>query len=322
LSALSELPSLESETPDPTPDADAPEAPAPEGSAEAEDQADSEPPPDSTDPEEDEAARRDWPGKAKRRVSQLTKQKKDLQTQLDEANRLLAERETELASAKTAEPAPPPPAEPEPAPAEPAATAQPVVGGMVTAEEMRLSEEISTLNRALKKIRENPNGLDVNGQSLSAEDLLELHDEYISSLSAAKGELRKHRSDMAAYGQRLNAAAAQAHPWLKNKADPRTVILEKIVRNYPGAQAFPGFRKVLADAIAYEAIQEQARKGAAPAARSTAPPPRQPARPAAAPVETAAARPNMANKYQRWEKSGSEADLKELLPDLVEARAG
>jgi hypothetical protein len=192
---------------------------------------------------------------------------------------------------------------------------------MVTAEEMRLSAEIATLNRALKRIRENPDGIEVNGQTLGPDDLRELHDEYISSLSAAKGELRRHQSDVAAYGQQLNAAAAQAHPWLKNKDDPRTVTLERILRNYPGAHAFPGIRKVLADAIAWDNLQVQAKKGNGAAPRPTTPPPRQPARPAAAPMETGPARPNMEGKYQRYTKSGSEADLKELLPDLIEPRA-
>jgi hypothetical protein len=324
LEAISELPSLASETP-PEPDAVEPEVVATEGPATAEDDAASEsitsdsdePSEPETEPEEDEAARKDWPVKAKRRLSKLVKRVKALESQLEGADQLRVERDrlqAELASAQT----PPEPAPAESAPAPEAAQALPP--GAITAEEVRRASVIQKLTDAIANIDKHPEGITVDGEELSAEYLTQLREQWVEQRLMERLELRQHRERVAAYGQKLNAEASEQHPWLKNRADPRTQQLEQILVAYPGARNFPGMRKVLADAIAYEALRQAKAKGNGSAPRSVTPPPRQPARPAAAPAETTPAKPNLGAKFKKYEGSGSNADLADLVPDLIETR--
>jgi hypothetical protein len=195
-----------------------------------------------------------------------------------------------------------------PEPAAPRAT------GLLSAEESRLADQEQRLKTALATIRANPDGLEVEGRAFTAEQLAEHREEFEAQLAAVKVERRQYAARKAQQTQLLREQAEKQHPWIKDRTDPRSVILRNSLAEYPGLEHEPGVVGMIAAAIAYHEIQAKAAKTkAAPPAK---PPPPAPAPQAAAPPKTGGHQAEAAQAFEALKKTGS----RDALAGLLKAR--
>lgn len=167
--------------------------------------------------------------------------------------------------------------------------AAPAVAATPTAEnpladvedEASLATRLANSRALWRWARLHPNGgtlPDASGKEIeiTADRALEIQvqEEELQNFHApAREKFLKTRSEQ-------EAAAVQAHPWLKNKTSQGAVEIEATLRRNPGLRSVPGIKLLLADSLAGRAARLTKAKAVTPAAKAAAAIPVAPATPA------------------------------------------
>lgn len=115
-----------------------------------------------------------------------------------------------------------------------------------------------------------------NDIEITAERALEIQvqeEELLNDHAPRRAQFLKDRTAQ-------EAAAVQAHPWLKNKNSQGAVEIEATLRRNPGLRSVPGIKLILADSLAGRAARLTKAKAGTPAAKAAAVVPLAPATPA------------------------------------------
>lgn len=274
--------------PDQTAPTTAPEATEPEAQADTEPDL-SQPTQPATEPaespagEEDEA---DTP-RVQRRINKMRRELGDAQREIEQLHEQLADLRKRG---------------PEPQPAPPTTA--------LHASQGKLDAERAKLEEALDLIEANPEGLTLGEQAWSAEDLRKERRRLSARLYAIESQQLTLANRLEEQGKVLQAQAEKMHPWLKDRTNPDTQLIENMAAEWPGVARLPGFKAILADAIMYRHSLEKPRP---PNAAPAKPAPKTPPAPASAPPPPETRQARIARATDRVKKEGSRDSLIEYL---------
>jgi hypothetical protein len=211
--------------------------------------------------------------------------------------------------------------------------------GALSSRETRLSADIAQHEDWLDRIEAvEPGGsLQVGDQTFGPEQLRKARRKLETNLAALTVELTSSRRERAEQVRAGEAEAISRHPWLKDRSNPDTALIQAAIHQYPVLGEIPNVRALLADALAYRRLREKAKakngthgtdgthetNGHAesqPGTRNAKPgtAARGPARPAAAPLPASRRGPDLNGRLGKVMETGSRKDAESLVMDLVE----
>jgi hypothetical protein len=263
------------------------------------------------------AADRKWPDSYLKRVKKFTKQ-------LRAAEAKAARLEEQLDTGETDNPEPD--------------TRNPELGrssaGAPSAREAQLAAEIAQHEEWLDRIDEvEPGGsLQVGEQTFGPVQLKKARRTLEQKLSARTFALETAQAERAEQVRAGEAEAVTRYPWLKDRSNPDTAIIQNAMHQYPVLEQIPNIRRLLADALTLRKLLEKAKaktngnghpNGSDSKLETQNPKPavtvaRGPARPAAAPLPATRRAPDLNGRLQKVMETGSRHDAESLVMDLVE----
>jgi hypothetical protein len=213
-------------------------------------------------------------------------------------------------------------------------------GGAVSARESQIAAEIAQHEEWLDRIDEvEPGGsLVVGEQTFGPVALKKARRALETKLSArtiALEAAQQEREDQIRAGE---AEAMVRYPWLKDRSNPDTAVIQNAMHQYPALAQIPNIRRLLADALSYRKLLEKVKAKGAAAPNGTAnghgqtpsplggeragvrggPSARTPGRPAAAVLPAPRRGPDLGGRLAKVMETGNRHDAESLVMDLVE----